>query len=83
MVGLLVLHVHWAVLSLPVSGTFQERHGTTYIQAGPIDMTGRAQDKASCIHKKKVLIYAIEELNGFVTGDQASERVAVVAIWRT
>jgi hypothetical protein len=34
------------------------------------------------MHKKKVLIYAIEELNGFVTGDQA-ERVAVVAIWRT
>ena len=67
----MVLRVHWAVLSLPVSGTFQERHGTAYIKAGPIDMTVRAQDKQGQLYKKKVLIYAIEELNGFVTGDQA------------
>jgi hypothetical protein len=51
-VGLLVLHVPWAVLSLPVSVTFQERHGTSYMKAGPIDMTGRVQDKASCIRRR-------------------------------
>ena len=52
------------------------------IHQGRANRHDRAGPRQGQLYKKKVLIYAVEELNGFVTGDQA-ERVAVVAIWRT